>query len=369
MKATPSLQIVPSMLAVLGLFLASPSPASPSPFHGHWLGTDAGDLSDIRLAIGGRPSGPFNITWTESFFSGCDGEAGIVRGTGSLSGDDLNVLAADLHLECFTTEFATDFTIEWRYDPASDTISSGDITWHRQGVRGKECLVPPAGLTGWWPGDGSATDIVAGRDGILHGDPIHGGSGLVNLAISLDGVDDFVEVPDDPALDFGTGDFSVDLWVLFKDTNGEQILAEKWVQADPGNLSIGWTLTKLEDNSLFLAMGDGSGTDWAVGNGPLPLLTNLWYHIAATRGENVVRLYLNGEELDASESPVLNLDSESSLKFGHRGGIEDTPGAAYEGGFYLNGRIDEAEIFVGTALSEEWIRDIYDAGTSGKCKD
>ena len=35
---------------------------------------------------------------------------------------------------------------------------------------------------------------------------------------------------------------------------------------------------------------------------------------------------------------------------------------------YFNGRIDEVELFVGTALSEEQIMDLYAAGAAGKCK-
>ncbi|MBM2848769.1 MAG: hypothetical protein HW418_1711, partial [Anaerolineales bacterium] len=49
----------------------------------------------------------------------------------------------------------------------------------------------------WWPGNGDATDIVGGN----HGTPLNGATfapGLVGTAFSLDGVDDFVEVPDSP---------------------------------------------------------------------------------------------------------------------------------------------------------------------------
>jgi hypothetical protein len=38
----------------------------------------------------------------------------------------------------------------------------------------------------------------------------------------LDGDGDFVDVPHDPALNLGTGDFTIDLWVFFNDTAGEQ---------------------------------------------------------------------------------------------------------------------------------------------------
>ena len=31
----------------------------------------------------------------------------------------------------------------------------------------QECLTPPAGVLSWWPGDGTAEDLVGGRHGTL----------------------------------------------------------------------------------------------------------------------------------------------------------------------------------------------------------
>jgi hypothetical protein len=71
------------------------------------------------------------------------------------------------------------------------------------------------------------------------------GEGHVGGAFVLGGIDDFVEVSHDDALNVGTGDFTVDLWVNFNSTEGEQILVEKWVQRFDGTPSTGWTFTKL----------------------------------------------------------------------------------------------------------------------------
>ena len=110
--------------------------ATNSPFLGQWQATDV-DGSDIRLTISGRPNGPFQITWTESYISFCNREAGIVRGTGQLNESNPNLLEAGLHLECFTTGEALEFHLVWRYHPATNTLSSswnGVVTiWHRPG--------------------------------------------------------------------------------------------------------------------------------------------------------------------------------------------------------------------------------------------
>lgn len=252
-------------------------------------------------------------------------------------------------------------------DPSGNTTSEPIIVSVPHDRRSMRCVSPPEGLTGWWPGDGDAKDIVGSYDGVLR-DDTRTGAGIVDRAFVLDGHGDFVDIPHNPALNFGTDDFTVDLWIYFKDTGGEQVLAEKWIQRFSGP-SEGWTFTKLEDNTLLLAMSDPSvGGEVAVGT-VLPIPARRWNHFAATRAGDLVTLFFNGVPVAAEVVPTLNVDSLSSLKFGHRGGPEDTPDSEDDSGFYLNGRIDEVEIAVGVALAQEEIQGIFNAGRAGKCKE
>lgn len=230
----------------------------------------------------------------------------------------------------------------------------------------RACFPPPAGLTAWWPGDGNTDDIVGGRDAALHDHAVTG-VGLVDQAFILDGDGDFVSVPHDVALNLGTHDFTIDLWVYFNDTAGEQVLIEKWIQSFSGP-SRGWTLTKLEDNVLRLATASGEGSDINVDSSPLSIPAGTWIHFAATRKSGQVMIYMNGRPVAVGESQ-LNLDSDSSLKFGHRGNPTDTPGSEDESGFFLNGRIDEVELFVGRALPRGLVQAIFNAESAGKCKE
>ncbi|HLO14485.1 MAG TPA: hypothetical protein VK206_06640, partial [Anaerolineales bacterium] len=120
--------------------------ATSSPFLGQWQTTDING-SDIRLTISGPRSGPLQITWTESYISSCDGQAGIVRGTVQLNGSDPNLLEADLHLACLTNAAAPDFHFIWRYHPLTNTLSGrydneAMTVWHRLG----QSLPLPAAL-------------------------------------------------------------------------------------------------------------------------------------------------------------------------------------------------------------------------------
>ncbi len=227
------------------------------------------------------------------------------------------------------------------------------------------CVQPPSGLTGWWPGDGNTIDIVGGRDAVLKYNATFG-TGQVSQAFILDGTGDYIDVPHDPALNVGTGDFTVDLWVYFNTTDGQQLLVEKYsenfTEKPPG-----WFLSKIQDNSLRF----GTGPDTYVVNSPtLDLPTGTWIHFAARRANNMGTIFVNGE-IVAIGQLAYDADSESSLKFGHRGSPDDvppTPGSEDTRGFFLDGRIDEVELFVGRALTDQEIQDIYNAGADGKCK-
>lgn len=231
------------------------------------------------------------------------------------------------------------------------------------------CLPPPAGLTNWWPGDGTTEDLVGGLDAAFWNGPDSAlyGQGLVGDAFAITGADDgnFVYVPADDALDFGTGDFTVGLWVRPNTNVGEQVLVEKWIQ---GSVETpGWTLTKLATNEVGFAPG---GED----SGVLPILyadrygERAWAHFAVRREGGRTTIFMNGRIISDTTGPAVDVDSASSLKFGHRGNPIDTPGSDDENNFFLNGLIDEVQLYVGRALPNGTIQAIYQAGSAGVCR-
>ena len=347
------------IIVIVSLLTTSLSYAGTgSPFIGDWYATDM-DGSDIRLVIAGNPNGLFHITSTDSYISFCNGEAGIIRGTGLQNPENNFVLEANLKVICFTTGDTLELETSFFYDYTHDTFSGMSVTWYRADAHAPTCIFPPMGLTGWWPGDGNAEDIIAHRTGSFMGEATTG-PGLVDKAFSLHGINDYIEVPDDPALNFGTGDFTVDLWVNFNDLSGEQVIIEKWIQEEEQEhpYSQGWTLTKVDNQAVYFVMDDGSGGEWLVG-GQLDIQPHTWYLIAVTRQGATVTLYLDGIPIYSADFDSLNLDAPISLKFGRREGFQ---------GFYLNGRIDEVQIYNGTALSQDQIFELYSGGRLGQCK-
>jgi hypothetical protein len=231
------------------------------------------------------------------------------------------------------------------------------------------CSVSPGDVTDWWTGDGSGVDISGDLTARLHGDASFG-PGLVGQAFVLDGVDDFVSVPDDAALDVGTRDFTIALWVNFDSTEGEQILVEKWVQhsLDP-EIVWGWTFTKFPDNFVSLGVAERMEPTYTEADSRLldiPLRT--WIHFAARRRGDTVEILMNGDVVASKTTPIegtLDADTRSSIKFGHRGGPDDTSGSIDKRGFFLDGRIDEVKLVVGRALSNGEIRAIVETESSG----
>jgi len=93
---------------------------------------------------------------------------------------------------------------------------------------------------------------------------------------------------------------------------------------------------------------------------PHPALKpDTWYFFAVTRQGRMITLYLDGRAVSFGDFDPLNLDAPISLLFGRREGYQ---------GMYLNGLIDEVEIYNGTALTQVQIFELYSAGNSGKCK-
>src|SRR5712692_1344258 len=86
-----------------------------------------------------------------------------------------------------------------------------------QGVVSAVPCVPHPGVPGvdtvsWWPADTNAQDVIGGNDGILTNGATAGvASGMVGNAFSLNGTNQFVEIPNNAGLNPSA--ITVDAWV------------------------------------------------------------------------------------------------------------------------------------------------------------
>jgi len=225
------------------------------------------------------------------------------------------------------------------------------------------CTPAPAGLVGWWPGEGNANDIIGTNNAMLVGGASFA-SGKVGQGFRLDGINSYVQIPDAAEL---------------KPTN---VTVEAWVWLDPNVTNVGGEYIIFKRNSwtyLFegyalvkdhVDNGDGTYADrfgfiiTRTGNQVILHSATLaqrgvWYHVAGTYDGNQATLWVNGMA-EAAATPGFALD------YGTRPVFLGTSGepAPYTG--MLAGIIDEPSIY-NRALTTNEIQAIYNASSAGKC--
>ena len=148
------------------------------------------------------------------------------------------------------------------------------------------CVDPPPGLVSWWPGEGTAEDLIGNNDGTLEGG-VAFETGLVGQAFTFDGTGE-VMVPHNSSLN--VQDFTVDAWVFPTVVDGhvDIILNKESVAENPIEYEIGIRGSDLsgegtipEGNLAFFIGGiEGLPDDfrgWVDGGATIPL--NTWTHV------------------------------------------------------------------------------------------
>lgn len=219
------------------------------------------------------------------------------------------------------------------------------------------CVDAPAGLVGWWPGDGDAVDLVWQRDARLVGGAGFA-PGLVGDAFALDGFaggqDDAVLLPHDRVE--GLSDLTVELWVNTTD--------------EAGGLLSGANGAPNGSNELLLYVQSAAGiTPWIkerrIAEVPAPIADGAWHHLAFTRLGGQGSLYLDGRLVAVQDFPTGVLDlGPNGLQIGQE---QDCLGGCLAPDQALDALVDEVSIY-GRALDAAEVAAIFDAGAAGKCK-
>jgi hypothetical protein len=184
--------------------------------------------------------------------------------------------------------------------------------------------------------------------------------GKVGQAFSFDGVDAFVEVPDNALWTFGDDPFTIDLWVNFRevpnrapfvDHNEGPFNTNKWVfWFDNIGHGIAGPALRFHINSPSLGPLDPVIAPWSPNTGQ-------WYHVAVTRNGSTYTLYIDGVQVATNIDTHTIPDANVPLSIGQS-----------EHQYFFNGLIDEVEIYR-RALTASEIQAIFNAGSAGKCKE
>jgi len=221
-------------------------------------------------------------------------------------------------LSVYTGNVSADSLVaHWKFDESYGTTAADSSGYDNPGT-----------LYNW---DGGDTSWIGGK---------------IGNALIFDGNDSYVRVDDDPALNFGTGSFTLSLWIK-TDNFGTRRILQKGTSADPGGCR--YTIP-YQQYKVYFDIDDGvtktnitSTSDW---HGP-------WVHVAAVRNRATDRIYLyrNGQE-DCSTTDNTNgsIDKAVPLMIGL-----DELGSAAE---CFKGIMDDIR-FYDFALTQPQIESIY----------
>lgn len=229
------------------------------------------------------------------------------------------------------------------------------------------CVPPPSGFTLWLPfdetsGTTSANLFPGGNSGTQIGGPTVT-SGYVDHSLCFNGQNQFVTVPNYPQINPGTGNLSIDAWVIRDPSSGNttRVIIDHR-QGRRGQLR-GYHLA-VSFGHLIFQLADSSGYTNYADTGTVPA-DGQWHFVAVTVDRASTtggQFYIDGAAT-ANFNPMLrpgNLNNSAAFRV-----AKGSPGIS--GNSPWLGCIDEVEFFPRVLTSAE-IQSIYGAGSAGKCK-
>lgn len=227
------------------------------------------------------------------------------------------------------------------------------------GICRPTAALSPPGQRVWLAGDGNALD----SSGNSNNGTLTGGArfsvGKVGQAFDLDGVDDYVTVPDGPAVRPASA-LTVEGWFEFDSITGGSTanhLVAKPLGSSFGDSYVLW----LGAGTIWVGVGDSPTTGDFIDTG-YPVQTGVWYHIAMTFDDaaNTVRCFVNGAQVGSFATNVTIAYDNHPLVIG-----SDITNETHN--FFNDGREDEVSLY-DRALTPREVRSIYDAGIAGRLK-
>ncbi|MHC4648236.1 MAG: LamG-like jellyroll fold domain-containing protein, partial [Planctomycetota bacterium] len=246
-------------------------------------------------------------------------------------------------------ELAT--TYYWRIDEVNGPNTVKGDVW------GFKTWAEP-NLVAWWKFDEgggiTAYDSAGNHDGTLANGPTWTPSGI-NGALIFDGVDDYVEVPENDNLDFASeANFSVCVWIKSTLSSEPMNIIQKFSTVERAGYALRLNTFSVVGQISFQThnyndVGEISASHAGGFN------DGNWHHLAGVRNQATEKIYLyvDAYEVDSTEEQDRSLANSADLLVGLDYRMDR--------GFF-DGTIDEVRIY-DRALSAEEIAGIYESAT------
>jgi hypothetical protein len=201
-------------------------------------------------------------------------------------------------------------------------------------------LALDAGNTQSYPGSGTTWRDLSGRGntGTLTNGPTY--SSANGGSIVFDGTNSYVEVASSTSFQYGSGNFTIELWAYFNTVSGTQLL----IDPRNGNVNAITSTIYLSGGIIRYYVG---GVDRIVGTSLSP---NVWYHIYASREGTATKLFVNLTQVGSTYT-----DSNNYITCPIRIGRSTTTTSTF------NGRMSSLRIYKGKALTAAEVSQNFNA--------
>jgi hypothetical protein len=215
-------------------------------------------------------------------------------------------------------------------------------------------VAPPAGLVGWWTGDGTsattAPDIAGSNPGTLVGGATHA-AGEVGNAFSFNGNGQYVSLATGTNIPVGNTAYTLMAWIKPNAAGNEGIIGF----GNYGNNNQVNAFRLVDNGTGHLNLLNYWWANDLEGDTNLPA-TGAW-HLAAAEFDGTTRRILVDGQVIAMDTPTgHNVPNTANFRIG-----------STNNGEFFNGLIDEAQIY-SRALTTTEIQAIFSAGTAGEIK-
>ncbi len=146
-------------------------------------------------------------------------------------------------------------------------------------------------ISAWVFDDGTANDVNGVNNGIIHGGAGFA-AGVVGDAIDLDGVDDYVEVPNDASMNSMATSFTASAWVFVRGAGDHAGIVWKGEMIGWGENFLFRIATTSDVNLTWGATIPGTEGWFATDDA---YVSGEWTHVAITADGTNVSAYVNGE--------------------------------------------------------------------------
>lgn len=143
-------------------------------------------------------------------------------------------------------------------------------------------------------------------------------------ALLFDGVNDYLHILDTDELDFGIGDFTITLWIKTTQTptaNAWPMIINK---LGTGTNLTGYEIYLTSVGKVVFKIWSG-GLSAFVESSIAVVNDGIWHHIAATKTNSKLNLFVNGISQDTTSHSIGSTSNDIALRFGRHAGTGAWP--------------------------------------------